>query len=162
MFREMRRFRQKLGEEECKAILTVGREGVLALNGDGGYPYTVPLNFVYYNGALYFHCAKEGHKIDALRKDGRASFCVIDKADVIQEKYTTFFRSVIAFGIIIEVDDDSEKYEAVKTLTEKYCPDYADGIPAEIEKEWSRLNILKLEIGHLSGKQSIELVPKKG
>ena len=160
MFREMRRFRQKLGEEECKEILTRGREGVLALSGDDGYPYAVPLNFVYYNGALYFHCAKAGHKIDALRKDGRASFCVIDKADVVQEKYTTFFRSVIAFGIIREVEDDSEKYEAVKVLTEKYCPDYAEKIPAEIEKEWNRLNILKLSIEHLSGKQAIELVPK--
>ena len=160
MFREMRRFRQKLGEEECKEILTRGREGVLALSGDDGYPYAVPLNFVYYNGALYFHCAKAGHKIDALRKDGRASFCVIDKADVVQEKYTTFFRSVIVFGKISEVEDDSEKYAAAKTLTEKYCPDYAEGIPEEIEKEWGRLNILKLTVEHLSGKQAIELVPK--
>lgn len=159
MFRDMRRFRQKLSQAECEKILANGKDGVLALSGDDGYPYAVPLNYVYKDGFIYFHCAKQGHKIDAIKKNGKCSFCVIAKSDVVQEKYTTFFKSVIVFGRICEVADDSEKHDSVKTLTEKYCPDYKDGIEAAIEKEWKPLNILKLEIEHMSGKQAIELVP---
>ena len=158
MFREMRRFRQKLGEKECVEILNSGREGVLAVSGDDGYPYAVPLNFVYKDGVIYFHCAKSGHKLDAIRKDGKASFCVIDKGDIVQEKFTTYFRSIIAFGRVSEVSDDGEKYESVKALAEKYCPDFKEGIPDEIKKEWAPLNVLKFEIEHLSGKQAKELI----
>ena len=154
----MRRFKQELSHDECEKILFDGREGVLALSGDEGYPYAVPLNYVYSGGAIYFHCAGSGHKIDAIKKCDKASFCVIEKGDIVQEKYTTFFRSVIVFGRISEVNDEKEKYDGIKTLTEKYCPDYKDGIEAAIEKEWNRLNMLKLEIEHMSGKQAIELV----
>ncbi|MCQ2479670.1 MAG: pyridoxamine 5'-phosphate oxidase family protein [Clostridia bacterium] len=160
MFREMRRFRQKLTEKECEAILLKGADGVLALIGDEGYPYTVPLNYVYKDGALYFHCAKEGHKIDAIKNCDKASFCIVDKNDIVQEKYTTFFRSVVVFGRMSEVDDDKEKFDSVKALTEKLCPDFKAGIEDEINKDWNRLNLLKMTVEHMSGKQAIELVKK--
>ncbi len=158
MFRKMRRFRQELSNEECEKILNEGKDGVLALSGDDGYPYAVPLNYYYSDGNIYFHCAKDGHKIDAVRRCDKASFCVIAKSDVIQEKYTTYYKSVIAFGRISEITDDKEKYDAVKALTEKYCPDFKDGIPEEIEKEWKPLNMLKFRTEHISGKQAKELV----
>ena len=80
MFREMRRFKQQLSEEECRHILKTEKRGVLAVNGDGGYPYTIPINYIYEeeSGKIYFHGAKEGHKIDALLRDPKASFCVYD------------------------------------------------------------------------------------
>ena len=98
MFRDMRRKNQLLPQEEAEAILRQGTSGVLSLLGDGGYPYGVPLSYVYHNGRLYFHCAKAGHKLDAIRRERKCSFCVIAQDLVAPEKYTTLFRSVIAFG----------------------------------------------------------------
>ena len=78
MFPEMRRKRQQLSREEAEAVLTRGTSGVLAVAGADGYPYAVPLSYVYQNGKLWFHCAKSGHKLDAIRREDKASFCVID------------------------------------------------------------------------------------
>ena len=99
MFREMRRKGQALPDDVCKEILEKAPHGVLAVSGDGGWPYAVPLSFVYSAGTVYFHCACEGHKLDAVRRDARASFCVVDSDEVVAEEYTTYYRSVIAlFG----------------------------------------------------------------
>ena len=98
MFRPMRRHRQQLSQGDCAAILSRGTSGVLAVAGDGGYPYAVPLSYVYQEGTLFFHCAKAGHKLDALRRCSKASFCVIDQDQVVPPEYTTYFRSAIAFG----------------------------------------------------------------
>ncbi len=89
MFREMRRKRQQLPEEECLRILREATSGVLAVEGDGGYPYAVPLSFAHADGRLYFHIARSGHKLDALRRNPRASFCIIDEDRVVPEEYTT-------------------------------------------------------------------------
>ena len=83
MFRKLRRIRQALSTSDCAAILKKGTSGVLALSGDDGYPYAVPLSYVYDGSALYFHGAKAGHKLDAIRRDCRASFCVIDQDQII-------------------------------------------------------------------------------
>jgi len=98
MFREMRRFRQALSQDDCAEVLRRNSSGVLAVSGDDGYPYAVPLSYVYAGSKLYFHCAPVGHKIDAIEKNSKVSFCVIDKDEVVPEKYTTYFRSVILFG----------------------------------------------------------------
>lgn len=93
MFREMRRNGQELPLEECTAILNRGTSGVLALSGDDNYPYAVPVSYAYDGYKLYFHCAKSGHKIDAIRRNAKASFCVIDQDLVVPEEYTSYFRS---------------------------------------------------------------------
>ena len=116
MFRDMRRKNQLLPQEEAEAILRQGTSGVLSLLGGGGYPYGVPLSYVYHNGKLYFHCAKAGHKLDAIRREGKCSFCVIDQDQVVAEKYTTLFRSVIAFGQVRVLEDDGEKHAALEAL----------------------------------------------
>ena len=110
-FRSMRRKRQQLSEAESIEILRKSTSGTLALLGDNGYPYAVPISYVYADGKLYFHSALSGHKVDAIRNCDKASFCVIDKDDVQPEKYTTYFRSVIAFGRIHIIEDDQEKLE---------------------------------------------------
>ncbi len=98
MFREMRRKKQLLSKDETIEILSAHTSGVLGVNGDDGYPYTVPVSYIYKDNKLFFHCAKEGHKIDSIKKDDKVTFCVIDKDDVVQEAFTTHFRSVIVFG----------------------------------------------------------------
>ena len=95
MFREMRRFKQLLPQETAIEILNRNTSGTLALIGDNDYPYAVPISYVYIDGKLYFHSAKSGHKIDAIIKHEKASFCVIDQDHIVPEKYTTYFRSVI-------------------------------------------------------------------
>lgn len=162
MFREMRRKKQALSAEECAAVLKAGSSGVLALLGDGGYPYAVPLSYVYHNGKLYFHSAQSGHKLDSIRANPKASFCVIGQDHIVPEAYTTYFRSVIAFGTVRILEDETEKREAIEALAIRYAPeDGAGQRDAAITREWNRLCLLELSIDHLSGKEAIELVREK-
>lgn len=159
MFREMRRKKQQLSWEESVAMLERATSGVLAVAGDDGYPYAVPLSFVYRDGKLYFHCAKSGHKLDAIQREEKASFCVIDMDAVAPEEYTTKFRSVIAFGRARVLADDAEKRVAIELLAAKYSPEQAEGRQREIEQTFSRLCMVELAIEHLTGKAAIELIP---
>ena len=158
MFREMRRKKQLLAEAETIQIFERGTSGVLALSGDAGYPYAVPLSYVYADGRIIFHGAKSGHKIDAIRGCEKASFCVIDRDQVVPEEYTTWFRSAIAFGRVRIIDQDAEKRAAIELLAEKYSPDDPEGRRAEIEREYKILCMLDLRIEHMTGKEAIELV----
>jgi nitroimidazol reductase NimA-like FMN-containing flavoprotein (pyridoxamine 5'-phosphate oxidase superfamily) len=157
-FRQMRRKRQQLTQEESIAILQKATAGTLALLGDDGYPYAVPISYVYNEGKIYFHSALNGHKVDAIRKYDKASFCVIEQDDVQPEKYTTFFRSVIAFGRIHIIEDEKEKLEIVRMLGNRYNPNQDDALQKEIESGLSRLLAIRFDIEHLTGKEAIELV----
>lgn len=159
MFREMRRKRQQLTEVECIEILKKNTSGVLAVSGDGGYPYAVPLSYVYDGHTLYFHCAKSGHKLDAIKTSDKVSFCVIDQDNVVPQKYTTYFRSVIIFGRASIVDQEDEIRSAIEKLTIKYYPDDSkDNRDSVIEKEYNALCMVKIQIEHMTGKEAIELV----
>ena len=154
----MRRKRQQLSEEESIAILEKATAGTLALLGDNDYPYAVPISYVYHEGKLYFHSALAGHKVDAIRKCDRASFCVIDQDDVQPKKYTTFFRSVIAFGRIHIVEDEQEKLETARMLGNRYNPNDEESLCQEMKKGFSRMQMIRFDIEHLTGKEAIELV----
>lgn len=160
MFREMRRKRQLLSDEESEAILRKMTHGVLALHGDGGYPYAVPVSYVYADGKIYFHSALEGHKVDAIRWDARVSFCVVEQDDVKPAEFTTYFRSVIAFGKARILSDEAEKRAALERLAGKYSPGEA-GLEAEILKDFRHLLMVCIDIEHLTGKEAIELVGGK-
>ena len=162
MFREMRRKKQALPRQACDQVLQRGTAGVLALLGDGGYPYAVPLSYVYDGEKLYFHCAKAGHKLDAIRAQPKASFCVIDQDQIVPAEYTTYFRSVIAFGTVRILEDEQAKRAAIEKLAVKYAPaDSAANRARAIEREWAPLCMLEMTIDHLSGKQAIELVQRE-
>ena len=161
-FRPMRRGKQALSMPECAEILARGTSGVLALAGDGGYPYAVPLSYVYDGERLYFHCARAGHKLDAIAREPKASFCVVGRDEVILEKYTTYFRSVIAFGRVRVVEDEAQKRAAIDLLARKYAPDdSAENRERAIERDWKPLCMLEMEIDHLSGKEAIELTRRR-
>ena len=162
MFRETRRKRQALRGDEIADVLYRGTHGVLALYGDGGYPYAVPLSYVFDGEKLYFHCAKNGHKLDAIRKDPKASFCVVDQDQVVPEEYTTYFRSVIVFGTTRILEDDSEKRTAIEKLAVRYAPDDTEEHREKaIERDWRALCVLEMSVDHMSGKEAIELTKKK-
>ncbi len=154
MFREMRRPKQSLSPEECIEILKNSTSGVLAVTGDDGYPYAVPLSHVYRDGKLFFHCAKEGHKIDAIQRNEKVSFCVIAQDEVIPEKFATNYRSVIVFGRVKILTGDRERREALEWLIEKYSPGYYEQGQQEIANDWLRVCVLEVRIEHMTGKTS--------
>ena len=161
MFREMRRKKQILSNKENIELLEKGTSGVLALLGDNEYPYAVPISYVYDNSKIYFHGAKVGHKIDAIRKCRKASFCVIDQDEIFPEKYTTYFKSVIVFGKI-RILEENEIREAIERLAMKYHPtDSIENRNQEIAREWKALCMMELSVEHMTGKEAIEIAKKK-
>lgn len=162
MFRPMRRFKQELSQEMCSSILKDRSWGVLAVAGDDGYPYAVPLCYAYSDGKIYFHCARSGHKNDALKREPKASFCVVDSDEIVPEEYTSHFRSVIVFGRVHEVDDDKVRREVIERIALKFHPhDTAEHRNAAIDKQFRPMCIMEMEIDHMSGKEAIELVNKR-
>lgn len=161
MFRKMRRKNQALSREEAAAVLDRGLSGVLALSGDDGYPYAVPISYVYDGGKLYFHCAKSGHKLDALQRNPKASFCVVDQDQIVPAEYTTYFRSVIVFGQLRVMEEGPKKRAAVEKLAVKYAPEDTDAHRgAVIDREWGSLCVLEMQVDHMTGKEALELTGK--
>jgi hypothetical protein len=130
---------------------------VLAVLGDDGYPYTVPINYAYKDGKIYLHCGKSGHKLDAIEKEPKVSFCVIEKDDVVPEKLTTYYRDVVVFGKAHRIKEEDQIRNATRILGLKYIP-HPERIEKEIENWWSGLACIEIEIEHISGKEYIELV----
>lgn len=161
MFRQMRRKNQILSQQESIAILQNGTTGTLAVLGDEDYPYAVPINYFYENNKIYFHGAKAGHKIDAIKKHNKVSFCVIAQDDIVSEKLTTYFKSVIAFGTARMIEDDTEKRSAIEKLTAKFAPDQPEQKRTEeIKKDFAILGMIEMTIEHMTGKQALELTKK--
>ena len=153
MFREMRRFGQQLSDEQCRQVLTQQKRGVLALLGDEGYPYTVPLDFWYdpSRQRICFHCAKVGHKIDAIAACDKASFCVYDEGHT-EGDWSLFFNSVVSFGRVRVVDDPDDVIEIARQIGLKFYP-AAEEVEEEIAKAANRLAAIELSIEHLAGKR---------
>lgn len=161
MFREMRRSKQVLSHEDTEAVLNGNTNGIMGIIGDEGYPYTVPLSYVYHNGKIYFHTAKSGHKIDAILKNNKVSFTVVDKDTVVSEEYTTYFRSVIAFGTAAVIEDTEERLEAFNKLVEKYSGDQPLENRQKEVQGCDRSYIVGISIEHMTGKEALELAKKK-
>jgi nitroimidazol reductase NimA-like FMN-containing flavoprotein (pyridoxamine 5'-phosphate oxidase superfamily) len=157
MFREMRRGKQLLSVEDTIAVMTRCTNGVLACSGDEGYPYAVPLSYVYSNGRIYFHSAKAGHKIDAITKNPKVSFSVIDEDKIVSEEYTTYFRSVIAFGKARIVEGD-ERLESFAALVEKYSGNQSEEARNKEISRCKQAHIIAIDIEHITGKEAIEFV----
>lgn len=154
MFREMRRISQQLSREECEAILQSATSGVLAVHGDDGYPYAVPVSHVYRDGVIAFHCAKAGHKLDALRSDEKVSFCVIAQDIVDPVERTTAYISVIAFGRARIVEDEAGLRRVCGWIGEKFCPNHLEGCIRETDEAVTAhtLTCVEIEVERLTGK----------
>ena len=153
MFRKMLRFRQQLPEEECIQILKEQLRGVLSVLGDDGYPYGLPINHYYCeeDGRLYFHCAKVGHKIDAIRGCDKASFCVCDEGFRKEGDWALHVRSVIVFGRIEFVEDRERIYRIARELCYKFTQDEAF-IQKEIDRFGKATMMFALIPEHMTGK----------
>lgn len=153
MFRELLRKSKALSPEECIHILKTEKRGVLSVNGEGGYPYGMPMNHWYNeeNGKLYFHCGNVGHRLDALRKDSKVSFCAYDEGYRDPGDWALHFKSVIVFGKIKIVDDMDQIVDITTKLSHKFTQDDAY-IQAEIENHAHRTLLLELTPEHICGK----------
>jgi len=153
MFREMRRFKQQISQEECLRVLKEQPRGVLSMLGDDGYPYGVPLDHLYSeeDNKLYFHCAKVGHKIDAITACNKVSYCVMDEGYRKDGEWALNINSVVVFGRIQIVEDEGKKREICTNLVRKFTDDEAY-LQKELTNASPRVNCLELTIEHMTGK----------
>lgn len=153
MFRKMRRFKQQITESECLEVLKNETRGVLALHGEEGYPYAIPMNHWYSeeNGKLYFHGAKEGHKIDSLLKNDKVCYTVFDKGYRKEGEWALNVKSVVIFGRIKTVTDKDEQINICTNLCKKFTDD-EDYLNKEIENAIPRVLCLELTPEHMTGK----------
>ena len=161
MFRAMRRKKQLLSKEATEKILATGLVGVLGVAGDDDYPYTVPVNYAFDHGKIYFHSAVSGHKLDGIQRNSKVSFCVIDRDEIVPQELTSYFRSAIAFGQAKIVSDETLKLHALELLARKYSPGMDARAAEAIQREWNHLCVVEITIDHLTGKEAIELVNQK-
>ena len=153
MFREMRRFKQQISEEECIRILKEQPRGVLSMIGNDGYPYGIPLDHWYSeeDGKLYFHCAKVGHKIDAIHACNKVSYCVMDEGYRKEGEWALNINSVVVFGRMHAVENEEMKRQICTNITRKFTDD-EDYLQKALTNSFLRVHCLALSIEHMSGK----------
>lgn len=151
MFRKMRRFKQQISEEECARILKEQPRGVLSMIGDDGYPYGIPMDHWYSDHTLYFHCAKTGHKLDAIAACDKVSYCVMDEGYRRDGEWSLNINSVVVFGRMRIVADEDRKREICTNLVRKFTDD-EEYLRKELDNAFPRVNCLELTIEHMTGK----------
>ena len=153
MFRKMRRLKQQISEAECKEVLKNTKRGVLSLIGDDGYPYGIPIDhwFCEEDGKIYFHGAKEGHKIDAIKACDKVSYCVYDDGYRREGEWALNIKSVIIFGRISFVEEEEKAREVCTELVRKFTDD-EEYLKNELETAFPRVQCLVLEPEHMTGK----------
>lgn len=151
MFRELRKKNRELTKEDSIKILKSCDYGILSCLSENGYAYGVPLSYVYMNNSIYFHSATEGHKIDSIKNNNKISFCVVGKTQILPEKFSTEYESVIVFGLATEVHDN-EKNLVLLELINKYSPNYLDEGTKYIKNLTSKTKVIKITIENISAK----------
>lgn len=149
----MRKIEKKMSTEDSLKIIRTGEYGILSMITNDLGVYGVPLNYVYNNNAIYFHCAKEGYKLRNLKNNNNVSFCVVGKTEIIPRKFSTKYESIIIKGKAFEVKGD-EKYQALVKLIEKYSCDFINEGIKYIDKSINKTEIIRIDINEISGKKN--------
>ena len=152
MYREIRRQERVLDESRIQELLLKGEYGVLSTTSIDGCAYGIPMNYVYENDSIYFHCALVGHKIDNITAYPLVSFCIVGNTKVSPSEFTTGYESVVVFGIIEKVNSEEEKSKALHLIVSKYSPEYEIEGGAYIERAIHKTKVLKLNIKRITGK----------
>lgn len=151
MFKEMRRKDRELKIDEIIEILKNNSYGVLSTVSENGYPYGVPISYVYFNNSIFFHCAVNGHKLDNISNNSKVSFCVVGRTHILPDKFSTEYESAIVFGNAIEVSND-EKNLALLEIINKYSADFIEQGKEYIKNASNATKVIKINIEHMSGK----------
>lgn len=152
MFREMRLKEQQLDNVEVDKILSRCTNGVMSVNGDRGYPYGVPVSYAYVDGRIYFHCSREGYKVELLKADPKVSFTVVAQDNIIPEEYNTLYLSVIAFGTVRFIDEPEEMRKIHGYIIDKYSKGYEEGGEKYLESSMNDIYMAEITIDHITGK----------
>ena len=154
MFRPIRKKKNEISVDKAKALLHSSRRGVLAVNGDDGYPYAIPINYLYdeENEKIIFHGAKAGHKVDALKKNDKICFTVFGNEMVKEEAWAPFLQSVVVFGRCHLVESQEDTIALVKKFAAKYYPNM-DMVNEEAASSGRAVQMFEIQIEHLSGKE---------
>ncbi|NEZ46568.1 pyridoxamine 5'-phosphate oxidase family protein [Clostridium niameyense] len=151
MFKKMRRKDKIISKDDIIFILNKGNFGILSTVDTNGYGYGVPLNYVYKNNSIYFHCAPVGEKLENIKNNNKVSFCVTNNVEILNSKFDTNYESVIIFGKAYEIFGQ-EKDEALLYLIDKYSKDFMDEGKKYIENSKDKIKVIKIDIEHSSGK----------
>lgn len=151
-FRPMRRFKQQLTLQECETILQGAYRGFLSVNGEYGYPYTIPMNFLYRENRIYFHSALQGHKIDAIMHSPKACFTLINDPVKQENDWWYHVSSVVCFGQVSIIENQEERMAILRYLGQKYFPEEYD-MQKDLDTNAHRAAVLCLDIEHMTGKR---------
>ncbi|MFZ7101857.1 MAG: pyridoxamine 5'-phosphate oxidase family protein [Peptococcaceae bacterium] len=152
MFPEMINRKKQLNQEDILRILTTGEYGVLATFGDNGYPYALPLSYVYKNDYVYFHCAPRGHKLANIANNNKVSFTVITATQVLPDKFSTLYQSVVIFGEALIIEDINEKKAVLMEFLDKYSAGFIKEGVAYMDKVFDHTALVRIEIHHITAK----------
>ena len=152
MARTMHHKERQLPEEETQALLSRGKEGILAVNGDEGYPYAVPVNYIYMDDAIYIHTAPYGYKMESVTKNSKVCFTAIISSEIIEADTTTKYESVIAVGDAAVISDTAQKRKIMEAIVQRLAPSNVSGGLQTIEKLLSSVGIIRIDITELTGK----------
>lgn len=151
--REMNQIKRKLSDEVTFDLLRKGEHGILALNGDHGYPYAVPITYLYFDDCIYFHSADHGYKIDILKRNQKACLTVILNVEVIPSKFNATFESVIVTGDISFVEHKDEKNRSLEYLLDRFSPEHKEiGMKFIHGLFGEKTSVFKMKIKEISGK----------
>lgn len=158
MFRPIRKKKNELTLEDTKCLLHSSRRAVIAVNGDDGYPYAVPINFLYCEdeGKIYFHGARVGHKVDSIKKCDKICFTVYGNESIKKEDWAPFVQSTVVFGRCALITDQERAIEVVRKFAAKYYPN-EELIEAEVKASGKAVQMFEITIEHMSGKEIQEI-----
>jgi nitroimidazol reductase NimA-like FMN-containing flavoprotein (pyridoxamine 5'-phosphate oxidase superfamily) len=152
MMRSIRDTQKQVTQDEAMEILRQAEYGVLSTIDKDGYPYGLPLHYIVLNGAVYLHCALEGHILDAISNTNRVCFTVVGYSELLPSSFTANYESVIVFGIA-NVLEGAEKVDMLQALVRKYSPEYYDKGMKVIDAFKDKCSVIRIDIEHITGKK---------
>ncbi len=151
MVKKVRRDDREISTEAAEKILAAGEYGILSTVDQTAQPYGVPVNYIYKNNHIYFHCAIAGHKIDNMTNNNKVSFCVVGKTKVLPGKFSTEYESAIVFGEVFEVTGD-KKQQCLVSILEKYSSAYLEKGLKYINNLFDETKVFAISKNHMTGK----------
>lgn len=149
MFKDMRKIKRQMTDEDSRKALLIGIDGVLGTISDNGYPYAIPVNYIFHNEKVYFHCATKGHKLDNIIRSNKVSFTVITKNDIDEKEFSTNYQSVVIFGKAKLIKPNKE---ILMEIIKKYSRFITEGIDY-VDKSYMGTQLVEIEIDHMTGKE---------
>lgn len=146
---------RQMPQEKAEKVFTQADHGTLSVNGDDGYPYAVPVNYIYENGKIYIHSAKYGYKIDMIKANSKVCFSAIINAKVVQNKFTAAFQSIVATGKIRIVTDETERRSILEKYIYKMAPDFIENGMKFVNAAIGKTELLCIDVETLTGKENM-------